>query len=59
MDSRVWNTEVDHKRSVRGQFVRRSIYQIRVRVSVDLREAFGCSHVKPSLRTDSPHWLFD
>ena len=46
-----WVTRLGHKRSVRGLSLRGSIYQYRV--SVDLREAMGRSHVKRSLRTDS------
>jgi hypothetical protein len=34
--------------------LRGSIYQFRVKVPVDLREALGCVHVNRSLRTDSP-----
>jgi hypothetical protein len=46
-------TRLGHKRSVRGLSLRGSIYQFRVRVPADLREAMGSSHVKRSLRTDS------
>ncbi|WP_336508835.1 DUF6538 domain-containing protein, partial [Sphingobium yanoikuyae] len=34
--------------------LRGSTFQFRVRVPADLRADFGCSHVKRSLRTDSP-----
>ncbi|WP_369819121.1 DUF6538 domain-containing protein [Novosphingobium sp. FSW06-99] len=33
--------------------MRGSVYQFRVKVPVDLREAMGCIHVSQSLRTDS------
>ena len=42
-----------HNRSTRGLSVRGSVYQFRVRVPIDLRDAFKSSHVKRSLRTDS------
>ncbi|WP_328805822.1 site-specific integrase [Sphingobium yanoikuyae] len=43
-----------HKRWPRGLSLRGSTFQFRVRVPADLRADFGCSHVKRSLRTDSP-----
>ncbi|WP_217988825.1 DUF6538 domain-containing protein, partial [Sphingobium sp. D43FB] len=49
-----WVTTVGHKRWPRGLSMRGSIYQFRVRVPADLRPEFGCSHLKRSLRTDSP-----
>ncbi|WP_366409656.1 DUF6538 domain-containing protein [Novosphingobium sp. 17-62-19] len=48
-----WVTRLGHERSVRGLSLRGSIYQFRVRVPVDLRDAIGRSHVKRSLGTDS------
>jgi len=48
-----WVTKVGHKRSLRGLSRRGSIYQFRVRVPVAIREEFGRSHVKRSLRTDN------
>ncbi|WP_425490596.1 DUF6538 domain-containing protein, partial [Novosphingobium fluoreni] len=47
-----WVTRLGHKLSHRGLSRRGSIYQFRVRVPVDLRDAVGRSHVKRSLRTD-------
>ena len=49
-----WVTTVGHKRWPRGLSLRGSTFQFRVRVPADLRADFGCSHVKRSLRTDSP-----
>jgi len=49
-----WVTGLDHKRSTSGLSLRGSVYQFRVRVPVDLRAVIGRSHVKRSLRTDSP-----
>jgi len=49
-----WVTNVGHKRWPRGLFVRGSTFQFRVRVPADLQAVMGCSHVKRSLRTDSP-----
>ncbi|WP_306452539.1 site-specific integrase [Sphingobium yanoikuyae] len=49
-----WVTTVGHKRWPRGLSLRGSTFQFRVRVPADLRQAMGCSHVKRSLRTDSP-----
>ena len=48
------HTRLSHKRSVRGLWLRGSIYQFRVRVPVDLRAAIGCLDLNRSLRTDSP-----
>lgn len=48
-----WVIRLGHKRSVRRLSLRGSIYQIRVRVPVDLRDMFGSSHVKRSLGTGS------
>ncbi|WP_330219423.1 site-specific integrase [Sphingobium cupriresistens] len=50
----MWVTKVGHKRWPRGLSLRGSTFQYRVRVPVDLRKDFGCSHVKRSLGTDSP-----
>ena len=52
--SPMWVTKVGHKRWPRGLSLRGSIYQFRVRVPADLRGEFPSSHVKRSLRTDSP-----
>lgn len=49
-----WVTTLGHKRWPRGLSMRGSTFQFRVRVPADLRAVMGCSHVKRSLRTDSP-----
>lgn len=48
------NTRSSPQPSSRGLWLRGTIYQFRVKVPVDLRDALGCVHVNRSLRTDSP-----
>lgn len=47
------STRSSHQRSSRGVWRRGSVYQFRVKVPVDLRDALGREHVNRSLRTDS------
>ncbi|MEE4452254.1 DUF6538 domain-containing protein [Novosphingobium resinovorum] len=47
-------TRSSYEPSARGLWLRGSIYQFRVKVPANLREAMGCAHVNRSLRTDSP-----
>lgn len=47
------STRSSYQPSARGLWLRGAIYQFRVKVPVDLRDALGCVHVNRSLRTDS------
>ncbi|WP_420708932.1 DUF6538 domain-containing protein [Erythrobacter sp. WG] len=47
------HTRLPYNPPARGVWLRGAIYQFRVRVPADLRDALGCVHVDRSLRTDS------
>ncbi|WP_425411657.1 DUF6538 domain-containing protein, partial [Novosphingobium acidiphilum] len=51
--SKPCGTNLTHNRSVRGLWLRGSVYQFRVRVPADLAGVVGRNHVNRSLKTDS------